>query len=192
MAKKCPRHGGGAGGKGVLLAGAVGAALVMASGAKGAHHGTTASVSAEAVAAAPASTGTVRHAGHVTGMPGGYSVGKWTVWFLSAAHLPDTACDRAAVDGWQAAEDTYAKFRNPLDTERVLPGSWRINDTGNGTGVQEYPTWAEGMKATVITLYNGHYPRIIAALRAGNNAQAVANAVAYPRVWGTGPYSVSC
>lgn len=191
MAKKCPRHGGGGGGKAVLFAGAVGAALVMASGAKGAHHGTAPSVSAEAMAAAPAS-GAVRHAGHVTGMPGGYSVGKWTVWFLSAAHLPDTACDRAAVDGWQAAEDTYAKFRNPLDTERVLPGSWRINDTGNGTGVQEYPTWAEGMKATVITLYNGHYPRIIAALRAGNNAQAVANAVAYPRVWGTGPYSVSC
>jgi hypothetical protein len=185
----CKRHGKSSSGGGVAAVAAVVVGCAMASGA---HHGGKAAhpaVVADAVAPPPAAHVS---SGHVTGMPGGYSVGKWTVWFLSAAHMPDTPCDRAAVDRWQAAEDTYAKFKNPLDSERVLPGSVAVNSTGPGQGVQKYPTWAEGMHATVITLFNGRYPGVIAALRAGNNAEAVARAVWVPHVWGTEPFSATC
>jgi hypothetical protein len=56
-------------------------------------------------------------------------------------------------------------------------------------GVKAYTSWAQGLRATVITLGNGLYGGILAALRSGNDANAVAGAVA-ASPWGTGSFSV--
>jgi hypothetical protein len=52
---------------------------------------------------------------------------------------------------------------NPLNTTTPEPGSWNFNSAG----VQSYPTQASGVAATVRTLQNGHYPQVVAAIRAG-------------------------
>ena len=58
----------------------------------------------------------------------------------------------------------------------------------NSVGVKAYTSWKQGLQATVITLRNGYYEAILAALRRGDDASAVAAAVgASP--WGTGNFS---
>jgi ribosomal protein L12E/L44/L45/RPP1/RPP2 len=59
----------------------------------------------------------------------------------------------------------------------------------NAVGVKAYASWSEGLTATIATLENGDYANIIAALRAGQNAAAVAAAVAVSP-WGTQPFSL--
>ena len=177
----CKKHDKSSSGGGIAAVAAVVVGVAMASGAH-AHKGGAAAVVADAVAPPPAG------AGSVTGMPGGYSPGAWATWFLSDAHLPETACDISAVKAWQSAEGTFAKFENPLDTTEREPGSWSINSVG----VQHFTSWAQGIHATVVTLYNGRYPAVIAALRAGNNANTVARAVWGPHVWGTPRFSATC
>ena len=133
-------------------------------------------------------------AGHavVAAVRGGsaYTPQTWAVALLGADHLPLTACDVSAVTAWEAAEGgawQNSASGNPLNTTMPEPGSSAINSAG----VQAYPSWQEGFAATVATLNNGDYPGILAALRAGDSAQAVADAVgASP--WGTGYFSASC
>jgi hypothetical protein len=180
----CKKHDKSSSGGGVAAIAAVVVGVAMASGAHG-HKAHPAAVVADAVGPPPAARVT---GGHVAGMPGGYSPGAWATWFLSAAHLPETACDISAVKAWQGEEGTFSKFENPLDTTERQPGSWSINSAG----VQHYTSWAQGIRATVVTLYNGRYPGVIAALRVGNNADAVARAVWIPHVWGTPRFSASC
>lgn len=183
----CKRHGKSSGG-GKALGGVAAfvVAGIMASGAHGHKGGHPAAVVADAVAPAPGG-GSVRRA-PVTGMPGGYSPGAWAVWFLSAAHMPETDCDISAVKAWQGEEGTFGKFKNPLDTTEREPGSRSINSVN----VQQFVSFAQGIHATVVTLYNGRYPAVIAALRAGNNAERIARAVWGPHVWGTPQFSASC
>jgi len=57
----------------------------------------------------------------------------------------------------------------------------------NSVGVKAYSSWAVGLRATVITLHNGYYDEILAALRRGDDAQAAADAVA-ASPWGTGSF----
>lgn len=122
---------------------------------------------------------------------GSYTPATWAQAFLAAASLPVTACNIAAVTGWENAEGGNwgnNAAANPLDTTQTEPGSYPINSVG----VQAFPSWRAGLAATVTTLNNGRYPAIISALQAGNNAQAVASAVA-SSVWGTGPFTpASC
>ena len=123
--------------------------------------------------------------------PGGaYSPHTWAVALLTATRLPLTACNVAAVTDWENAEGgnwANSAAANPLNTTLPEPGSHSINSAG----VQAYPSWPVGFTATVATLNNGDYPGILGALRAGDNAQAVAAAVgASP--WGTGDFPASC
>lgn len=122
-------------------------------------------------------------------MPHGAFPGRarWAADFLRAARLPVTTCNVNAVAAQEAAEGSNARF-NPLDTERQEPG----NTLYNSAGVRNYVSLGQGLSATVATLYNGRYPGVIAALRAGNNAERVARAVWEPHVWGTQPYSATC
>lgn len=177
----CKKHDKSSSGGGIAAVAAVVVGVAMASGAH-AHKGSAATVVADAVAPPPAG------AGSVTGMPGGYSPGAWATWFLSDAHLPETACDISAVKAWQGEEGTFGKFKNPLDTTEREPGSRSINSVN----VQQFVSFAQGIHATVVTLYNGRYPAVIAALRAGNNAERIARAVWGPHVWGTPQFSASC
>ena len=145
-------------------------------------------VLAAAAHASTPGTGGVLAADIPTG--GAYSLHTWAVALLTATHLPLTACNVAAVTGWENAEGGNwgnSAAANPLNTTLPEPGSHAIN----AAGVQAYPSWPVGFTATVATLNNGDYPGILAALRAGDNAGAVSGAVgASP--WGTGDFSASC
>jgi hypothetical protein len=116
------------------------------------------------------------------------SKGDWAGQLLGALGMPATAANVAAVVAWENAEGggfgNVAAF-NPLNTTQPEPGSHAIN----GVGVQAYTSWGQGLQATVTTLNNGNYGHILAALRAGNDAQAVADAVALSP-WGTAPFQV--
>lgn len=119
-----------------------------------------------------------------------YTPRSWAAALLSSGGWPQTGCNLAAVTAWEAAEGGHwsntARF-NPLDTTQREPGSWSMNSVG----VQAYPSWPEGFAATLTTLRNGRYGAILAALSAGDNAQAVASAVA-ASPWGTGPFTAGC
>jgi hypothetical protein len=61
-----------------------------------------------------------------------------------------------------------------------MPGSYAIN----GSDVQSYNSWSQGLVATVATLNSGAYRGILAALSAGSSIGAVEGAVA-DSPWGT-------
>jgi hypothetical protein len=103
--------------------------------------------------------------------------------------MPRTRCDLGAIEAWEREEGTFALYRNPLDTTRRMPGSVPV--PGNSAGVQHYASWRQGLHATVVTLRNGLYPGIESALRAGNDAQSVADAVARSP-WGTARFQAEC
>jgi cell pole-organizing protein PopZ len=99
---------------------------------------------------------------------------------LSALGAPQTAENVRAIAAWAQAEGTSAAF-NPLATTETAPDATNFN----GVGVKNYPTYAEGVQATVATLMNGRYSNILAALADGSSAQRVAQAIAQSP-WGTG------
>ncbi|HEY3833247.1 MAG TPA: hypothetical protein VGO03_13205 [Acidimicrobiia bacterium] len=99
---------------------------------------------------------------------------------LSALGAPQTAQNVQAIVAWAQAEGTKAA-NNPLATTESAPGATSFNSVG----VKNYPTYAEGVQATVATLTNGRYSNILAALADGSSAQNVAQAIAHSP-WGTG------
>ena len=119
-----------------------------------------------------------------------YTPASWAAALLTAAGWPRTSCNLGAITAWEGAEGgnwaNAARF-SPLDTTQREPGSWAMN----GAGVQAYTSWAEGFRATLTTLANGSYGAILAALAAGDSAQAVADAVA-ASPWGTAPFRAGC
>jgi len=119
-----------------------------------------------------------------------YTPASWAVALLAAGGWPRTSCNIGAITAWENAEGgnwaNAARF-NPLDTTEPEPGSYPMNSAG----VQAYPSWAVGFRATLTTLANGHYGGILAALAAGGSAQAVADAVA-ASPWGTAPFRANC
>ena len=125
----------------------------------------------------------------VAAAPSG-SARTWAVEFLTAIREPVTGCNVGAITAWEAAEGggvTNDAAYNPLNTARTEPGSWTVNSAG----VQAFPSWPEGLAANVAAITNGLYGPVLAALRAGNDAQGVADAVgASP--WGTSPFTAAC
>lgn len=159
---------------------AVAAAAAVVLGAGGAAHSNVSRSAAAAMARPPALTAA-----------SSYTPATWSRAFLVAAGYNATACNTALVLAWIVAEGSDWSWRNPLDDELPEPGSYRVNTTGPGQGVQAYPSWALGLRATVITLSGPDYPAIRAALAAGDDAQRGADAVAASE-WGTEPFEVTC
>jgi len=111
----------------------------------------------------------------------------WAQAFLKSLGMPITADNVAAVVAWEMAEGGHwynTAYFNPLNTTQSMPGATVFNSVG----VKAYTSWAQGLKASVITLRNGYYGSILDALSRGNDAQAVANAVA-ASPWGTGSFT---
>ncbi len=102
---------------------------------------------------------------------------------LAALGDPNTGPNVQALDAWQAAEGGFIHL-NPFNTTQPAPGStiW------NSVGVKTYPDWATAIRATAETLKNGQYRQILAALKAGTSAVAVAHAVGNSP-WGTGDFT---
>jgi len=113
----------------------------------------------------------------------------WAQALVKSIGAPLTADNVAAIVAWEMAEGGHwynTAYYNPLNTTQSMPGATVFNSVG----VKAYTSWAQGLRATVITLNNGLYGGILAALRSGNDANAVAGAVA-SSPWGTGSFSVS-
>ena len=112
----------------------------------------------------------------------------WAQAFVKTLGMPMTADNVAAIVAWEMAEGGHwynVAHYNPLNTTQTMPGSTSMNSVG----VKAYSSWAVGLKATEITIHNGYYGGILAALKAGNDGQAVAAAVA-ASPWGTGLFAV--
>jgi murein DD-endopeptidase MepM/ murein hydrolase activator NlpD len=110
----------------------------------------------------------------------------FAVALLNALGAPVTSQNLLAIESWEVAEGGgfggITAF-NPLNTTLALPGSRTVTRVG----VQAYTSAAQGFQATVDTLREGRYSGIVGALRAGNSARAVEQAVA-ASPWGTGPF----
>jgi peptidoglycan hydrolase CwlO-like protein len=141
---------------------------------------------AKQAAAERARTGSA--SGHETQANSDYTPQSWASALLNRCGLPTTTDNVEAIVAWEMAEGgnwSNTALYNPLNTTMPEPGATSINSVG----VKAYTSWDEGFDATIATLFNGSYSGIISALKVGNNAQAVADAVgASP--WGTSPFVV--
>ncbi len=108
------------------------------------------------------------------------SVG-WARDFLTTLGMPITSENVRAVSAWEQAEGTKASFNPLATTQSGFTGETRFNSVG----VKNYATYQDGIDANVHALTNGRYANILAALRAGDNATAVAQAIK-DSPWGTG------
>jgi hypothetical protein len=165
----------------LLAAGAAGVVLLGAVSGAHAHPGHAAPA---AMASAPAVTDAIPAASS-------YTPAAWSRAFLLAAGYAATTCNMAFLLAWINAEGSQWKWRNPLDDELPEPGSYRVNTTGPGQGVQAYASWPSDLGATRLTLTGPDYRPIRSALAAGNDAQRAADAVARSP-WGTEPFEASC
>jgi peptidoglycan hydrolase CwlO-like protein len=121
--------------------------------------------------------------------PGGHTPVTWAKALLAALGMPQTSDNLAAIIAWEMAEGGHwynSAHYNPLNTTWRMPGATSMNSVG----VKAYLSWAQGLAATVNTFHNGLYENILAALRAGNDAQAVADAVG-TSPWGTNSFDVA-
>ena len=120
-------------------------------------------------------------------LSGHYTPLTWAKALLQQLAMPLTAQNVAAITAWEVAEGGHwhnSAHYNPLDTTMPEPGATAMNSVG----VKAYVSWTQGFVATIATLRNGYYGGILAALRAGNDAIAVADAVA-ASPWGTGNFA---
>jgi peptidoglycan hydrolase CwlO-like protein len=118
---------------------------------------------------------------------GKYTPVTWAAALLRQLQMPVTQDNVAALTAWEMAEGGHwnnTAHYNPLNTTQPEPGATSMNSVG----VKAYVSWAQGFLATIVTLHNGRYDAILAALAAGNDASAVAQAVA-ASPWGTGNFS---
>jgi hypothetical protein len=151
-----------------------------------------ATLAVAAVVAVGATGGAAVHHYHRVSVPAGsaYTQASWARALLRADSDPRTRCNLDGVTAWERAEGGHfanAARYNPLDSTMREPGSWSMNPVG----VQAYPSWRAGFRATLATLHNGLYGNVLAALRAGDSAQAIADAVA-ASPWGTQPFTARC
>jgi hypothetical protein len=105
---------------------------------------------------------------------------QWAHDFLTRLGMPVTSENVRAVVAWEKAEGTRAQY-NPLATTQGMPGATRFNSVG----VKNYLSYDDGIAANIKAITNGRYENVLAALRAGNSAEAVAQAIA-ASPWGTG------
>lgn len=98
---------------------------------------------------------------------------QWRV--LAGIGAPITAVNTHAMILWHESDLNApgTAWHNPLSTSWALPGS----STMNKTGVQSYPSWTTGVRATILTLGQTYYVTVVAALRAGNTLGAIWRAI---------------
>jgi hypothetical protein len=148
--------------------------------AAGAPGGATASEFAAALEQAtaanepvPASSGGLNKAG--------VDPVQWARDFLTRLGMPITSENIRAVEAWQQAEGTAARF-NPLATTQAgFAGETRFNSVG----VKNYATYRDGIEANAKAITNGLYGNILDALRKGTSAEDVARAITNSP-WGSG------
>jgi peptidoglycan hydrolase CwlO-like protein len=107
--------------------------------------------------------------GHVT-------YGDWAGLFLRTMDVPGCHANMIAVVSWQYAEFTQAGW-NPLATTVPMPGS----TVYNSANVQNYPSLAEGLQATKLTIDQGlsqfGYGAIVSSLSRCADPMSTASAI---------------
>lgn len=118
-----------------------------------------------------------------TPISGAAGNGSFAKAVFSQIGAPASQQNLVAFSAWAQAEGGTAAW-NPLNcTEINVPGHSR-NDY-NAVPVQNYESFSIGVAATAKTLTNGLHNGPLAALKAGNSAMAVAEAVTADGNWGT-------
>lgn len=132
-------------------------------------------------------TGTLRHAGESLTPPSAATVTSagndlltpagWAHALLAAENDPQSACNLSAVVAWERAEGggfgNQAAY-NPLNVNPGPGAGWPGHPA---IGAWAFPDALTGLRYTVATLGNGDYGAILAAMRAGDSAQAVCGAI---------------
>lgn len=146
---------------------AIGGVVVAAAVAGGSHKavtGTAGHVGAGLDVTIPASSN--------LGTPAG-----WAKALLAAEADPQTSCDLSAINAWEHREGggfgNQAVY-NPLNVNPGPGAGWPGHPA---IGAWAFPDAQTGLRYTVATLNNGDYAGILAALRAGDNTQAVCDAI---------------
>jgi len=118
-----------------------------------------------------------------------YDLRAFIVAVLHQLRAPVTPANQLALEAWHACEGGAAAY-NPLNTTLWQPGCSNYNSFGphGAYHVRNYPDAATGIRATVLTMENGHYPHIVAGLRAGDSAYNIVRGAASGEMdtWGTG------
>ena len=107
--------------------------------------------------------------------------GDWAKALLDALGYSADQNTLPAIVAMEAEQNTAA-LNNPLATTE--PGYGGTDLAGNSAGVKNYPTWQDGIDATVATLKNGLYDGVLAALSSGSAVQVLQQWAKSP--WGGG------
>ena len=155
---------------------------------------TAAQLTSIEASAAQVSNATAAGAGEGSGgviTPASPAEASWIKAFLGSIGAPPTSANITSVTNWirheQAGWPPFTK-NNPLNTTQAMPGSYPL--PGNTAGVQQYPTAAEGIAATKITIENGRYNDVLLALRGGRGL--CGRSWAGLSTWSGGGYSSVC
>lgn len=114
---------------------------------------------------------------------------QWARALLGRLGYKTSKANLTAILAWMRAEGGHwnnSAHYNPLNTTQGMSGATSMNSVG----VKAYKSWEQGLQATVITLRNGFYGRILSQLKTGTSAQGVASAVT-SSPWGTKRISLS-
>jgi hypothetical protein len=98
---------------------------------------------------------------------------------LAGLNLKDTKTRRLVFYAWMCAENTEAQY-NPMATTHIMPGATDFNTTH----VKDYLSMSQGVQATIATLLNGHYTKIVNLLKLNAPAWTTGIAIEHS-VWGT-------
>jgi hypothetical protein len=148
--------------------------------AAGSSDFATALAEAQTATGAGAANGTVPASGGALNRAGVDPV-QWAKDFLTRLGAPITASNVQAITAWEQAEGTKASYNPLATTQSGFAGETQFNSVG----VKNYMSYQDGLDANVKVINNGLYTNILAALQQGNDAMAVAKAVA-ASPWGTG------
>ena len=125
---------------------------------------------AEAASAAAAAA----HDGRTSPQP--ISFGRWAALLMPTLGAPACTNNLIVTVAWETQEFTQARW-NPLATTRDMPGATDFNSTG----VKNYPSLADGLEATRLTLEDGApewgYGAVLASLRSCADPMATARAI---------------
>jgi hypothetical protein len=90
---------------------------------------------------------------------------------LTAAKLPVTDANVAVITTMARGEGMDPSTNNWLATTTAAPGSGQFNSVG----VQEFPSYQEGVDATARTLLNGNYKGMVALMGKGADLKTIAS-----------------
>lgn len=141
--------------------------------------------------AAPAVTHAIGRPHVITAVVDGPGEDSFFRAVLADLGAPDTPGNLRSLEAWYPHEWPSwppGAENNPLDSTLPMPGSSAINSVG----VQNYPSAAEGARATAETIRNGNYPRIVRDLVNGRSLCGDATLTTEFATWSGGGYTSPC